>query len=482
MHIVENFMYSHDALSGYQVISLPFADSMMSMLFVLPMIDSASLATSTDVISAAKNLQYTRVALALPKFKFETTYESALKEALFDLGIQAPFTDGTRAICGLFEDTTGCENIIIDKIIQKTVIDCNEKGVEAAAVTMVGAVATSVGPPPEDPTLMILDHPFQFFIYDKTEDLVLFEGSVGNPGIPEGKPEIDLLDAVHSESDFWSKNLYVNPVVSETTSEYESMSDCARVRCANPCLEASCNEDESCETCTEEDCTPTCTAGGDVCAGFKCVANGTINSGTGEPYLPESANPTGAPPITASPTTISPITASPTLSSPTITNPTSSTTTGTPTTTKPSLVPTSQPSPSPTSQVSACVAISCLNPCEEASCSEDESCEACTTEEDCTPTCTAGDIVCAGWKCVPNNTSSLPNNVFMSSNTTNPTGPPTVASSTINSGTEEPENTPDDTSSAPTDGPVNTSAGFECARLFSVCISFLLAFTLVLVW
>jgi len=209
---VDYFGYSHDAIPGYQVINLPFDNSQMSMIFVLPMTDGAESVTSTDVISATSNLQNTRVALSLPKFKFESKYEDELKDALFQLGIVAPFTEGSGALCGIFEETEGCENLIIDKVIQKTVIDVNEEGVEAAAVTMVGVGLTSVGPPPEDPVLMMLNHPFQFFIYDKDEELMLFEGRVSNPGLPEDEPEVQLLDALHSDTNFWSDNFYVDPV------------------------------------------------------------------------------------------------------------------------------------------------------------------------------------------------------------------------------------------------------------------------------
>jgi len=225
---VDYFGYSHDALPGYQVIDLPFDNSQMSMIFVLPKADGAESVTSTDVISASSSLQNTRVALSLPKFKFESKYEDELKDALFQLGIVAPFTEGSGALCGIFEDTEGCENLIIDKVIQKTVIDVNEEGVEAAAVTMVGVSLTSVGPPPEDPVLMTLNHPFQFFIYDKDEELTLFEGRVGNPGLPEDEPQVELLDASHSDSDFWPDNFYVDPVnppVSEDTTTVSTVTN-----------------------------------------------------------------------------------------------------------------------------------------------------------------------------------------------------------------------------------------------------------------
>lgn len=202
MNMVEYFDYSHKALPEYQVIDLPFAESDMSMIFVLPMNEGADAVSSTDLIAAMDKLESTKMALSLPKFKFESEYGDDLKESLFTLGIQAPFTEDTGALCGLFEDQTDCQKLIIDEIIQKTVIDVNEKGVEAAAVTAISVGVTSM-PVPTTPTLMILDHPFQFFIYDKTQDLMLFEGRLGEPEIPEIEPEEALLDALHSADGFW---------------------------------------------------------------------------------------------------------------------------------------------------------------------------------------------------------------------------------------------------------------------------------------
>mmetsp|Transcript_1315 Transcript_1315/g.2562 ORF Transcript_1315/g.2562 Transcript_1315/m.2562 type:complete len:665 (+) Transcript_1315:191-2185(+) len=221
MNMVDYFDYSHKALPGYQVIDLPFASSQMSMIFVLPMNDNVGTVTSTDLLQALSDFQSTRVALSLPKFKFESEYDDSLKAALIQTGIVAPFSGGS--LCGLFE-ANSCA-LFVDKVIQRTVIDVNEEGVEAAAVT---AIMVDESAPPEDtndPILMILDHPFRFFIYDKSEDLVLFEGRLGAPGIPETEPGVALLDAVHSDSDFWSNAFYVNPVdPSATTDEPEPQS------------------------------------------------------------------------------------------------------------------------------------------------------------------------------------------------------------------------------------------------------------------
>lgn len=176
----------------------------MSMIFVLPMSDDMGPVLSTELLSALDDLQSTRVALSLPKFKFESTYDDILKESLMQTGIVAPFSAGS--LCGLLE-VDSCA-LFISEVIQKTIIDVNEKGVEAAAITAI-FIGKSAPAELEDPTLVILDHPFQFFIYDETEDLVLFEGRVGAPEVPDAEPEEPLLNATHSDSDFWTNNFGV---------------------------------------------------------------------------------------------------------------------------------------------------------------------------------------------------------------------------------------------------------------------------------
>ena len=283
MHIVEYYSYSNEALLGYQVIDLPFDNSQMSMIFVLPMTDDVEPVLSSELLPVLNDLKPTRIALSLPKFKFESEYDDTLKSTLIQLGIVDPFMGG--ALCGIFKNDIGCEALIIDKVIQKTVIDVNEEGVEAAAVTAIMMVESSGEINPAEPVLMILDHPFQFFIYDKSEDLVLFEGRVGNPGIPEGFEA--FLEATHSDSDYWESQWGVSPT--DVAAQQPSIS-CANVRCADPCFNAECGTDETCAICADnedEGCIGTCIVGGEVCGGYyRCVpsiqSGDSVSSGPGD--------------------------------------------------------------------------------------------------------------------------------------------------------------------------------------------------------
>jgi serpin B len=199
MHTVDDFFYSHDALKGYQTIKLPLLmGGSMSMIFVLPQTDGGKAVKSMDLIDALDSLESRNVALALPKFNFKSTYEDDLMEALIALGLDSLFTD-SDSLCGLLEDS---ECLFISKVIQKTSIAVDEEGVEAAAATAVTLMGSAI-PSRELPISMMLDHPFQFFIYDEEEKLMLFEGRLGAPEVPKEEPSTPLLDAKHSDADFW---------------------------------------------------------------------------------------------------------------------------------------------------------------------------------------------------------------------------------------------------------------------------------------
>ena len=211
MNQVEYFPYSHDLVPGFQLVQLPLAGGAesngLSMVLALPLTTTSSggveedaptrTASSVEVLAALPNLVRTQVALAVPKFRFESKYEDDLKAALQAMGMTAHFEGGSPEVLCIAD---GRCDAYIDVIIQKTIIDMNEKGVEAAAVTLVGIALTSM--PPAGAILFQADHPFQFFLYDAVEDLVLFEGRVGAPDIPEGS--LAPLEASHDDADFWS--------------------------------------------------------------------------------------------------------------------------------------------------------------------------------------------------------------------------------------------------------------------------------------
>jgi serpin B len=111
--------------------------------------------------------------VTLPKFKMD--YHVKLNGPLQALGMKSAF--------GRDADFSGIadEKLYIGEVLQKSYVDLNEEGTEAAAVTTVGMQASAVRMPPRDRFTMILDRPFFFVISDVATGSVLFMGIVNNP-------------------------------------------------------------------------------------------------------------------------------------------------------------------------------------------------------------------------------------------------------------------------------------------------------------
>lgn len=112
------------------------------------------------------------VDIQFPRLKYE--YEIKLNEVLSDMGMGVAFTgdaDFTRINKG--------GNLKIDYVKHKTFIDVNEKGTEAAAVTVVAIELTSVGGSRN--VQFRVDRPFFYAITEKDTGAILFMGTVKNP-------------------------------------------------------------------------------------------------------------------------------------------------------------------------------------------------------------------------------------------------------------------------------------------------------------
>ena len=107
--------------------------------------------------------------LKLPKFTFE--YETELNDVLKSLGMEQAFSN-------MADFSSMAEKAVkISMVKQKTFIDVNEKGTEAAAVTIVAVELTSAMP---SPTLkkvdFFADRPFLFLIREQSTGAILFMG------------------------------------------------------------------------------------------------------------------------------------------------------------------------------------------------------------------------------------------------------------------------------------------------------------------
>ncbi len=115
-----------------------------------------------------------RVALAIPKFRIE--YSVGLTDILKALGMMDAFDAGKANLGKMMDLEKLSGNLFVSDVLQKTYIDVDEKGTEAAAVTAILAKCTSVMISQPDPIVFTADRPFYFAIRDNTSGDILFAG------------------------------------------------------------------------------------------------------------------------------------------------------------------------------------------------------------------------------------------------------------------------------------------------------------------
>ena len=147
------------------LVALPAED--VAMQDALPMLTEEMYDKATGQMTRKK------VALTLPKFRFET--DLVLNDALRRMGVERVFS-GSAQLGGISD-----ASIAVDQVRQKCFIEVNEQGSEAAAVTGIGVRLTSARPA-DMPVVMTVDRPFYFAIVDNEADNILFIGRVMNLG------------------------------------------------------------------------------------------------------------------------------------------------------------------------------------------------------------------------------------------------------------------------------------------------------------
>lgn len=171
--------YSHYYGDAFQAVNLPYGDGRISMYIFLPARDS-NLNTFLGTLNPENwenwmsQFREQEISLRMPKFKLEYGTKE-LNDALTTLGMGIAF-DANRADFSRMASLEDLgQNLYIDKVSHKTFIEVNEEGTEAAAVTVVGIVKTSL--PPQ----FTVDRPFFFAIRDNETGTVLFMGTVVAP-------------------------------------------------------------------------------------------------------------------------------------------------------------------------------------------------------------------------------------------------------------------------------------------------------------
>lgn len=159
----------------FQAIDLAYADSAFTMSVFLPKPGHSV----DEIISQLNNANWEQwmqsfvdqeLLFSFPKFKMK--YEESLVKVLTDMGMGIAFAPGLADFTGIAD-----ASLNIDEVKHKAVIEVNEEGSEAAAVTSVVIIETSI---PQIP-VMYVNKPFVFAIRDAQANGILFIGKMMDP-------------------------------------------------------------------------------------------------------------------------------------------------------------------------------------------------------------------------------------------------------------------------------------------------------------
>ena len=173
-----DYAYYENHEEKFQAISLPYGDGRISMYIFLPyresdlniFLDGLNIENWEHWISQFNEQE---VFLSMPKFKLE--YEKTLNNPLQSLGMGIAFAPGAADFSRMANLEALGKNLYIGEVLHKAVVEVNEEGTEAAAVTSVGIRATSA------PPAFMANRPFFFAIRDNETKTVLFMGTVVEP-------------------------------------------------------------------------------------------------------------------------------------------------------------------------------------------------------------------------------------------------------------------------------------------------------------
>jgi serine protease inhibitor len=158
----------------FQSAKLPYGKNERLSMYVFLPINMSSFVNKLDINTWNKWVsEYQKIdgTILLPRFKL--AYEVGLIPTLTKLGMGIAFQEQAN-FSGIAPD------LFISEVKQKTYLDVNEEGTEAAAVTSVGTSITSTEPAQKE-FYMEVNRPFFIAIRDNQTQEILFAGIIQNP-------------------------------------------------------------------------------------------------------------------------------------------------------------------------------------------------------------------------------------------------------------------------------------------------------------
>lgn len=166
----------------FRAIRLPYVVPSLGMIIVVPeKIDGvgelASQFDATRLADLRTALQSRRVELALPRFKL--TYSADLIPPFQAAGMQLAFSNQAD-FSGMTGRRASEGDLKIGQIAHRAVVEVDEGGTEAAAVTAI-VMMPKAAMPSKPPEVFRVDRPFLFYLVDDATGTILFQGRVNDP-------------------------------------------------------------------------------------------------------------------------------------------------------------------------------------------------------------------------------------------------------------------------------------------------------------
>jgi len=161
----------HVATSEYSAVDLPYGNTAFTMTVVMP--NNTDIDTFAESLDQSKwnalvsGLKTSSLEVYLPKFRIE--WERLLNDDLGELGMRLPFSPGDADFTRM--SPAGLD-LFITRVLQKTFVEVDEAGTEAAAATLVGIGETSL------PPSFRADRPFLIVIRERFSGAILFIGKI----------------------------------------------------------------------------------------------------------------------------------------------------------------------------------------------------------------------------------------------------------------------------------------------------------------
>lgn len=182
-----NYLYGVSEALQCTALDIPYSGEDLSMVILLHqnrVFDMNSFVlqlTHERIVDLLESLFPIEVLVSMPKFKMEDSFQ--LASHLRKMGLKQIFSPDTADLSGF----TGKRELSVTDVLHKALIDVNEQGTEAAAVTAILASRTAR---PAQPTSFVVNRPFIFFIRHRKTNTIYFLGLVNRPTVSnEASPD-----------------------------------------------------------------------------------------------------------------------------------------------------------------------------------------------------------------------------------------------------------------------------------------------------